>query len=133
MVKPRGDFRARMPTERVKPDICRSKHFLATRPTFARKVDVAREKKPSGERGNDELRSRILGLLAGKALDKVEISKSLGLPVQRRAKLRELLRDMEIGGDIARIRKDRYVLPEGRGSGNGDYPVPRKRRGPCSR
>ncbi len=101
-----------MPTEKVKPDICGCKHFLAPRPTFARKVDVAREKKPSGERGNDELRSRILGLLAEKALDKVEISKSLGLPVQRRAKLRELLRDMEIGGDIARIRKDRYVLPE---------------------
>ena len=52
-----------------------------------------------------------MGLLAERALNKVEISKSLGLPVQQRAKLRELLREMEIGGDIARIRKDRYVLP----------------------
>ena len=98
--------------ERVKPRICGCKHFLASRRPFARKVDVAREKKPSGQRGKDDLRPRILKLLAERALNKVEISKSLGLPVQRRAKLRELLRDMEFGGEIARIRKDRYVLPE---------------------
>ena len=81
---------------------------------FARKVDVTREKKPSGQREKDDLRPRILELLAERPLNKVEISKSLGLPVQRRAKLRELLRDMEFSGEIARIRKDRYVVPESR-------------------
>ena len=72
---------------------------------------MAREKKPPGERGKDELRSRIVALLSERALNKIEISKSLGLPIQQRAKLRELLREMEFGGEIARVRKDRYVLP----------------------
>lgn len=44
-------------------------------------------------------------------MDKVEISKALNLPPERRGKLREMLREMEIKGDIARIRKDRYVVP----------------------
>jgi ribonuclease R len=79
---------------------------------LARKANVAREKKPSAERGKDELRSRIVGLLTHRALNKIEISKSLGLPIQQRAKLRELLRQMEVGGEIARVRKDRYVLPQ---------------------
>ena len=72
---------------------------------------MAREKKPPGERGKDELRSRIVGVLSERALNKIEISKSLGLPIQQRAKLRELLREMEFAGEIARVRKDRYVLP----------------------
>ena len=72
---------------------------------------MAREKKPPDECGKDELRSRIVGLLSERALNKIEISKSLGLPIQQRAKLRELLREMEFGGEIARVRKDRYVLP----------------------
>ncbi len=93
-------------------DTYRSKHFLAETSPFTRKTDVTREKKLSGERAKDHLRSQILGLLAERALDKVEISKSLGLPAQQRGKLRELLRDMEVGGEIARIRKDRYVIPE---------------------
>ncbi len=57
------------------------------------------------------MRGRIVRLLAARALDKVEISKSLGLPPQKRAKLRELLNEMEVAGDVARIRKDRYVIP----------------------
>ena len=73
---------------------------------------MAREKKPPGEGGKDDIRSRILGLVADRALNKVEISKSLDLPVHQRAKLRELLREMEVGGEVARIRKDRYVLPK---------------------
>ena len=51
-------------------------------------------------------------LLATRALNRSEISKSLELPLQRRANLRELLRQMEFNGEIARIRKDRYVLPQ---------------------
>jgi ribonuclease R len=86
--------------------------FSCIKTAVWRKVDVAREKKPPGEGGKDDIRSRILGLLRDRALNKVEISKSLDLPVHQRAKLRELLREMEVGGEVARIRKDRYVLPK---------------------
>jgi ribonuclease R len=71
---------------------------------------VTREKRPPSERTKG-LRARILGLLTERALNKVEISKSLNLPAQQRGKLRELLREMEVGGEVARIRKDRYVIP----------------------
>lgn len=73
---------------------------------------MTREKKLPGERGKDDLRARILALLEERALNRVEISKSLGLATQQRGKLRELLREMEVGGEVARIRKDRYVIPE---------------------
>jgi ribonuclease R len=73
---------------------------------------VTREKKLSGERAKNDLRSQILGLLGERTLNKLEISKSLGLPAQQRRKLRELLRDMEVAGEIARVRKDRYVIPK---------------------
>ena len=93
-------------------DTYRSKHFLAEESSSTRKTDVTREKKPSGERTKEDLRVRILGLLTERALNKVEISKSLGLPAQQRGRLRELLRDMEVDGEVARIRKDRYVIPK---------------------
>ncbi len=51
-------------------------------------------------------------MLSARALDKVEISKGLGLPPQNRGKLRDLLKQMEVDGDVARIRKDRYVIPK---------------------
>jgi len=59
-----------------------------------------------------DLRSRILRLLTTRPLDKVEISKALELPAGERNKLRELLQTMEMAGDVARIRKDRYVIPK---------------------
>ena len=96
----------------MEPELYWGKHFLAATPGFTRKTDVTREKKLPGERGKDDLRTRILGLLTEGALNKVEISKSLGLATQQRGKLREILRDMEREGQVARIRKDRYVIPE---------------------
>jgi len=75
---------------------------------------VPREKSPSDGKGRqrDNLRGSILKLLAERALDKIEISKSLGIPPQSRAKLRDTLHKMEVDGDIARIRKDRYIIPK---------------------
>lgn len=61
------------------------------------------------------LKNKILQLLRlpeYQPLDKVELSKKLGLPGDRRAELGEVLRGMEQRGEIARIRKDRYLLPE---------------------
>jgi ribonuclease R len=64
---------------------------------------------------NENLKSKILKLLASpkyQPLDKVELSKKLGLPSEARAELRELLREMEQRGEVARIRKERYVIPK---------------------
>lgn len=62
----------------------------------------------------NDLRSRILSILAApkyQPLDKVELSKKLGLSPDDRAELRTVLRELERDGTVARIRKDRYVLP----------------------
>jgi len=61
------------------------------------------------------LRERILQLLHQpdyRALDKVELSKALRWPSEKRAELREVLLELETAGEIACIRKDRYVLPQ---------------------
>ncbi|HEX4085335.1 MAG TPA: ribonuclease R [Chthoniobacteraceae bacterium] len=60
------------------------------------------------------LRKRILDLLGTpdyQPLDKVELTRKLGLTPDDRARLRTDLRAMEQEGKIARIRKDRYVIP----------------------
>ena len=58
-----------------------------------------------------KIRERILALLARKdyrPLDKIEIARKLGL---ESVALRKMLRELERSGEIARIRKNRYVLP----------------------
>ena len=62
-----------------------------------------------------DLAGRVLALMRSpryQPLDKVALSKKLGLPPDDRGALREVLRELEERGEIARIRKDRYVLPE---------------------
>lgn len=62
-----------------------------------------------------DLSGRILSLMRSpryQPLDKVALSKKLGVPADERSALRETLRALEERGEIARIRKDRYVLPE---------------------
>ena len=61
------------------------------------------------------LRERILKLMGEpeyQPLDKVELTRKLGLLSDDRSQLRALLRGLEQEGVIARIRKDRYILPE---------------------
>jgi len=58
------------------------------------------------------LKQDILRLLAERPLDKAEISQALGLAPALRTKLLGLLRDMELAGDVARIRKDRFIIPQ---------------------
>jgi ribonuclease R len=61
------------------------------------------------------LRESIARLLADKSyqpLDHVEMSRKLGLNQNQRVSLRKILREMEHAGEIARIRKNRYVLPD---------------------
>jgi ribonuclease R len=60
------------------------------------------------------IREQILALLARKdyrPLDKVEIARKIGLSGAGRVALRKTLHDLERAGEIARIRKNRYVLP----------------------
>lgn len=62
-----------------------------------------------------ELRARLLELMRApdyRALDKVELSKALAWPAEKRSVLKTLLGEMEEEGLITRIRKDRYVLPQ---------------------
>jgi ribonuclease R len=61
-----------------------------------------------------QLREQILRLLSApkyRPLDKVELAKELGRKSGVRMGLNEVLRQLEQAGEIARIRKNRYVLP----------------------
>ena len=69
--------------------------------------------KPTSSAG--DLRGKILRLLASpkyQPLDKVQLTKKLGLKPDDRHDLKELLREMELEGSVARIKKDRYVQPD---------------------
>ena len=62
-----------------------------------------------------DIPARVLALMRSpryQPLDSVDLSKKLGLSPDDRAALREVLRGLEQRGEIARVRKDRYVLPE---------------------
>ena len=73
----------------------------------------SRSGKPeAGDRKAPSLKQDILRLLAKRPLDKAEISQELNLAPALRTKLLGLLRDMELAGDVARIRKDRFIIPE---------------------
>src|SRR5205809_3216760 len=61
-----------------------------------------------------KIREQVLALLARKdyrPLNKVDIARKLGLAASERVALRKTLRQLERAGAIARIRKNRYVLP----------------------
>ena len=55
---------------------------------------------------------RVMGAPDYRPLDKVELSKALDWPSERRSELRKVLQALEQAGEITRIRKDRYVLPQ---------------------
>jgi ribonuclease R len=60
------------------------------------------------------IREQILGLLRRKdyrPLNKIDIARKLGLTGAELVGLRKSLRELERAGEIARIRKNRYVLP----------------------
>ncbi len=71
--------------------------------------------KPQLHSGATVVKNKILQLLRlpkYQPLDKIDLSKKLGLSSDQRAELRAVLRELEERGEIARIRKDRYVLPQ---------------------
>src|SRR5215471_6659673 len=61
-----------------------------------------------------KIREQVLALLARKdyqPLNKADIARELGLTGTQRNVVRKTLRELERAGQIARIRKNRYVLP----------------------
>jgi ribonuclease R len=61
-----------------------------------------------------KIREQVLALLARKdyrPLNKVDIARKLGMTGAAGVALRKTLRELERAGEIARIRKNRYVLP----------------------
>ncbi len=61
-----------------------------------------------------KIREQILALLSRKdyrPLNTIEIGRKIGVSGRARVALRGTLRELERAGEIARIRKDRYVLP----------------------
>ena len=61
-----------------------------------------------------KLREKILTLLSSQdyqPLDKIDMSRELRVAGNERVALRKILRELERTGEIARIRKNRYVLP----------------------
>jgi len=61
-----------------------------------------------------KIRPQIMALLGRRdyqPLDKTEIARALGLKSDQRVALRKELRELERAGEIARIRKSRYILP----------------------
>ncbi len=66
-------------------------------------------------KSNDQLKQKILALLRDpkyRPLARVDLAKALGRKSGERMGLNETLRELERDGEIARIRKNRYVLPE---------------------
>jgi len=62
-----------------------------------------------------DLRAEILRLIRDpkyRPLDKIEIAGALGYGAAQRNEVRRALRDLEQEGEIARIRKNRYVQPD---------------------
>jgi ribonuclease R len=62
-----------------------------------------------------DLRAEILRLIRDpryRPLDKIEIANALGYGAAQRNEVRRTLRDLEKEGEIARIRKNRYVQPD---------------------
>jgi len=60
------------------------------------------------------IREQVLSLVARKdyrPLNKIDIGRKLDLTASQRVALRKILRELERAGEIARIRKNRYVLP----------------------
>src|SRR5437588_12193841 len=60
------------------------------------------------------IREKVLGLLRApdyRPRDRNEIAQALGLKGRERVDVRKTLRELEHAGEIARIRKNRYILP----------------------
>jgi ribonuclease R len=70
--------------------------------------------RPKVNPNETKIREQVLALLSRKdyrPMNRNEIARKIGMGGGEPVALRRMLRDLERAGDIARIRKDRYVLP----------------------
>jgi ribonuclease R len=67
--------------------------------------------KSTGE-PSQKLRASILRQISQRPLDAAGIASALDLPPAWKGKLLHLLKEMETAGEIARIRRDRYIIPK---------------------
>jgi len=81
------------------------------KPTLAPAKRDKASSKPSFE-PSQKLRLSVLRQIEHRPLDAAGIAAALDLPPAWKGKLLQLLKNMEIAGDIARIRKDRYIIPK---------------------
>ncbi len=61
-----------------------------------------------------DTKQRILALMRApkyRPLDKQELARALGFKSEAKSDLKQVLRELEHAGEIARIRKNRYILP----------------------
>jgi ribonuclease R len=66
------------------------------------------------KKSETDLKEQILSVLRrpkDRPLDKKELARELSLPSDQGREVREALRELEQAGEIARIRKNRYILP----------------------
>jgi ribonuclease R len=68
-------------------------------------------KKQTGKPEKASWRDRTLKLLKARALDAAELTKALQVPEDQLGKYKEFLRQLEVDGEIARVRKDRFIIP----------------------
>ncbi|MFM8984376.1 MAG: ribonuclease R [Spartobacteria bacterium] len=76
----------------------------------------ARPKKFEARRGKSEpsqkLKASVLRAISRRPLDLNGIAVELDLPPAWKGRLVGLLKDLELSGEVARIRKDRYIIPK---------------------
>jgi ribonuclease R len=90
--------------------LCNSEQWTYGRNTltiYALRRMVSRQKK-----SHEQRLLELLGSPRYQPLNKIELAKELQIPLKERSKFRRLLSDLETGGKITRIRKDRFVLPQ---------------------
>jgi ribonuclease R len=78
------------------------------------KVSLAHKRALILKTNPDDLKQQILRIMSGpkyRPLDNVELGKALGRKSGVRMNLNQTLKELERSGEIARIRKNRYVLP----------------------
>jgi ribonuclease R len=68
--------------------------------------------RPTAEEPSHKLRASVLRAIAKRPLDAGGIARELDLPPSWTGRLLQLLKELELRGEIARIRKDRYIIPK---------------------
>lgn len=80
-------------------------HKVDSRP---KKIHARREKTEPSQK----LKVSVLRVISRRPLDANGIAVELDLPPAWKGRLLGLLKDLELSGEIARIRKDRYIIPK---------------------